>query len=357
MLKVGGVLPLRVTLGVGPGADAAPSAGNDLAARWREDLELLAEIGISVIRFPFDWSRLQPRPGGLDDDWRELYSDVLDGAAAMGVDVWACLFEGLQPAWFDDDGGFTDERAADRWWPRWVEAAADTFGDRVAGWVPFDDPVGHAERVAGDDSIGHQATLHHMLVAWRDAWRILRGGPPVATCLRLGIVRAVDDTVPARQAARHADALRWTLWLRGLRDGRSAVPGRMAREVADLAGSLDVLGISIIADLDPDQPAGDDVVGGWEERTGSVIRRAAEEGPARPMAVTVRPARTDVDERLRVLDAFGRAAHHAIDDGVDLTSIWASPVIAGPGGPDALVDRDRQPTPCADAWAALARRG
>ena len=285
-LTVGGVLPLRVTLGVGPGADAAPSEGNDLSTRWREDLALLAEIGVTAVRFPFDWSRLQPRPGALDDDWRELYGNVLEAAASIGIDVWACLFEGVQPTWFDDDGGFADERAAGRWWPAWVEAAADAFGGRVAGWVPLDDPVGHAARVAGADSIRHQATLHHLLVAWRDAWRILRGGPPVATSLRVHIVQPADHTVPAREAARHLDMLRWTLWLRGLRDGRSAVPGKEPRAVPDLAGSLDVLGISTVADLGEDEDAGDEALTRWQERAGSIIRRAAEDGPSRPLAVT-----------------------------------------------------------------------
>jgi hypothetical protein len=41
-------------------------------------------------------------------------------------------------------------------------------------------------------------------------------------------------------------------------------------------------------------------------------------------------------------------------DGVDVSTIFAAPVIAGPGGPDALIDRDRQPTSCADAWTAIA---
>ena len=163
-LRLGGVLPLRTSLGIGPDADAATTSGNDLATRWREDLALLAEAGITAVRFPFDWSRLQPRPGRFDDDWRELYGDALDLAASLGVEVWPCLFEGVQPAWFDDEGGFADDRAATRWWPAWVEAVADHFGDRVAGWVPLDDPVGHAARASGGDSLRHQAVLHNLLV-------------------------------------------------------------------------------------------------------------------------------------------------------------------------------------------------
>ena len=351
-IAIGAVLPLRVTLGVGTSADAAPSTGNDLATRWREDLTLLSELGITAVRFPFDWSRLQPRPGRLDDDWREFYGGVLDAGAALGLDMWACLFEGVQPSWFDDDGGFADERAAGRWWPAWIESAAEAFGDRVAGWVPFDDPVGQAERAAGGDSSRHQATIHHLLIAWRDAWRILRGGPPVATALRLAVARPSDDTVAARDAARLEDRLRWSVWLRALRDGTSSIPGRVERAIPDLAGALDVLGISVVADLGDDERADDGALDRWEDRFGAILRRAAEEGPNRPIAITVRPAREDVDERRGVLEAFGRATRYAIGDGVDVAAVFASPAIAGPGGPDALVDRDRQPTSCVEAWLA-----
>ena len=95
----------------------------------------------------------------------------------------------------------------------------------LPGRVPTDDPVGQAERAAVGDSSRHQATVHHLLVAWRDAWRILRGGPPVATALRLAVVRPADDTVAARNAARLEDRLRWSVWLRALRDGTSSTWG------------------------------------------------------------------------------------------------------------------------------------
>ena len=353
-IRIGGVFPLKVGLGIGPHADAAPADGNDLATRWREDLALLADAGITAVRFPFDWSRLQPRPGRFDDDWRELYDDVLDLAGALGIDVWPCLFEGVQPAWFDDEGGFADDRAAARRWPAFVEAAADHFGDRVAGWIPLDDPVGHAARTSDGDSLRHQAALHNLLVAWRDAWRLLRGGPPVATSMRVHLVRPVDDTSEARTAARREDALRWDLWFRALRDGVSAVPGRLERPVQDLAGSLDVLGISTVADLGDDERADDAALDRWTDRAADVLHRTAERGPDRPIAVTLRPGREDGDECRAVVEAFGRAVSSSRRGGLRVSSVWAAPAIAGPGAPDAAFDRDRQPTSALDAWLELA---
>ena len=175
------------------------------------------------MRFPFDWSRLQPRPGRLDDDWREFYGGVLDAGAALGLDVWAWLFEGVQPSWFDDDGGFADERAAGRWWPAWIESAAELFGDRVAGLGAIDDPVGKLSGPVGRRPARHQAMVHHRFDAWRDAWRILRGGPPVATSLRCGMGRPrITPCLPRGRAVQ--DRLRWRVWMRSLRDGTCAIP-------------------------------------------------------------------------------------------------------------------------------------
>ena len=122
----------------------APRPGNDFLTRHHEDLPLLADIGVRAVQLGIDWARLEPTQGDIDDDWREWYHDVLDSAARAGVAVWATLHERTVPRWFDDAGSFGDERAAGRFWPRWVERCADLFGDRVAGWFPIHDPVGAA---------------------------------------------------------------------------------------------------------------------------------------------------------------------------------------------------------------------
>ena len=69
--------------------------------------------------------------------------------------------------------------------------------------------------------------------------------------------------------------------MRALRDGTITIPGRADRELADLAGSCDVLGIatSDAHDLEP------------------LLHRTADMGPDRPLAVTFRPTGADIDAR------------------------------------------------------------
>ena len=71
----------------------------------------------------------------------------------------------------------------------------------------------------------------------------------MSTAIGVKTVRPADQTVQAAEAARRQEHLRWNLWLDALHDGTISIPGRADRELADLAGSCDVLGI-VVADVD-----------------------------------------------------------------------------------------------------------
>ena len=117
-------------------------------------MRLLAGLGLTDVRLAVDWARVQPAPGQIDDDWREWYEDTI-GASRGRAAIWATLWEGPVPRWFDDEGGFADDAAAGRWWPRWVETAAGLVGDRVDGWFPMDDPVSQVAHLT-DDPLRHR---------------------------------------------------------------------------------------------------------------------------------------------------------------------------------------------------------
>lgn len=356
--RLGASLPIRSTLGYDPRSPLRPSDGNGFRTGFREDLALLAEWGVTDLRLGADWARLQPRPGTIDDDWREWYQDVLVAARALGIDVWLGLLEQSVPAWFDDDGGFTDAKTAGRWFPRWVEVCTEVFGELVAGWFPLHDPIGVAAAAAAsagaaDGSPRHLDALTNVVIGWRDAWRVLEGGPPVATSLGIRTVRALDASPEARTAARREDHLRFTMWLRALRDGVLSVPTRSERPISGLAGSLDVLGIALGTDLADDTRPDDGALLRWQDRAGRLVRRVAEEGPSRPLMVTYRARRADDDERKLVVESLSEAVHTARRDGVEVRCVFWEPGIDGVHDATGPIGRDRDPKPSAGAWATL----
>lgn len=163
----GAMFSTAATLGHAESNTLGPTAGNGFRNRWVDDLAHLSEHGISTVRVTLDWSRLQPRPGSIDAGWVEFYGSLLDASRALGSQTWVCLHEAGVPKWFDNEGGFGDDDAAAKWWPRWVEAAAEHFGDRVAGWIPFLTPPSSVASV------------------WSDTWSIVGGNAPVVRSFRL----------------------------------------------------------------------------------------------------------------------------------------------------------------------------
>jgi hypothetical protein len=292
--------------------------GDGFDTRYAEDLQLLAEHGLHDARLPVDWATLQPKAGAWDGERAEWYRHVLDAADAAGVRIWLSLFDRTArlPGWFLDERGFSDSRATGRFWPRWVDAVTDAFGDRAAGWFPLDDPVGRAAEAAGDDEVRHQETIANLVTAWRDAWRILRGGPPVATSVAAFGPKVTNDW--------------WaTTWLAGLRDGMLLVPGRGERELADLEGACDIVGMRL---------AVDGSVPRWEAAIGDVFQRAAELLPDHALAVAQLAVNgPDADEQ----GVLFEAASSVITDAGGGTNLQ---VAFTPFGHLFTLDRDPRPT-------------
>jgi len=233
-----------------------------------------------------------------------------DTARSLGVAPWLRLLQPAIPLWFDDEGGFTDDRNAAKWWPRWVEAVSDRLGEVAAGWVPFEAPYAMCVRLAPDDLRQQGDVLHTLLVAWRDAWRLLHGVHPVATSLDVATERPTDESPAARAEAKRRDQMRWDAWLRSLTDGIARVPGRAEREMPDLAGSLDVLGVALRREVE-----------------GSIVR-VADHGLDLPIAVTFRPtADTDAEVKLpvgRKVEVDGREELLLlVAEGIKAASPWS----------------------------------
>ena len=136
LYQQGVALTVESTFGLDAATDlgASPAPGFDVDA----DIGLLVALDVTAVRLTFDWARLQPHPERVDAAWIERYDEVLAAAGAAGLEVWACALDRAVPQWFDNDGGVADVETLTRRWPRWFEIVVDRWGDRIAGWVPFD---------------------------------------------------------------------------------------------------------------------------------------------------------------------------------------------------------------------------
>jgi hypothetical protein len=290
----GVAFPTASTLGTSAASDLGESGGNGFRSRWADDLDAVAELGVSAVRLSLDWARLQPRPSEIDGGWVEWYESVITTARRLDLAPWLTLYDGSIPRWFDDEGGFADAVAAGRWWPRWAERAADQFGDAAAGWVPLVARVDNARAV------------------WRDTWTAVRGGHPVARPFALP-----DD----RQLLDAGDQ------------------------------SCDLVGV-LLEPMSTGSTAIDDRIAERElERMSSLLRMAAEEGPERPLAVaSFGSSLLDPDSHGRVVEQLRLAIDDVVSDGVTVEVAFVGPAVSVGEDHLGLVDRDVGPTPAGTAW-------
>ena len=386
------------TEGVAPAADwsrferdgRVPLSGDGagFASDHVEDLRLAAAIGLTDVRVTAEWARLEPRPGTVDGDALDRIRAVLVAAVEAGLRPWVTLVHGTLPGWFvDDEGGFADATARDRWWSQHVDRTAEALEDLAAGWVPIDDPIGSALRghllgvrpPGRTDPVAARDHVEGTLEAAFEGWRLLCSGdaPVMGTFAAPSVFASVPpdagagDATTARlrdRARERADEWRRVLvdpWLRALADGELAWPWRAPVDRPALAGAFGPVGL--VADhpvaVDPDGIPGpypvearSDAAGSapLPEELGVVLRSVHERLGAHDLVVAGCGVSTgDDDWRDEVLQGVVAQVESAHDDGVPVVGLfhdslldgydasgWGAP--AGFAGPRGLFTRERR---------------
>ena len=108
--------------------------------RWREDVELMARLGVGSYRFSLAWPRIQPtgrgpaNPAGLD-----FYERLTDGLLARGITPVPTLYHWDLPQPLQDQGGWLARETAARF-AEYAGLAAARLADRVPLWITLNEP-------------------------------------------------------------------------------------------------------------------------------------------------------------------------------------------------------------------------
>jgi beta-glucosidase len=138
--------------------------------RWREDVDLIASLGVNAYRFSIAWPRVLPEGGGpVEQRGLDHYSRLVDALLERGIEPVVTLYHWDLPASLDWRERDTAARFAD-----FATACYTALGDRVRWWLTINEPwiVGllgfqlglHAPGVQGD--LRAEVTVfHHLLLA------------------------------------------------------------------------------------------------------------------------------------------------------------------------------------------------
>ncbi|HEU0077760.1 MAG TPA: family 1 glycosylhydrolase, partial [Longimicrobiaceae bacterium] len=169
--------------------------------RWRDDVRLMAELGLKAYRFSISWSRVLPEgtgranPAGLD-----FYSRLVDALLEAGITPMATLYHWDLPAALDDRGGWASRDAAE-WFAEYAVTAFRALDGRVPLWATLNEPwvVMHEGYLAGGHAPGHRnlyeapRVTHNLLRAHGAAVRAYRAEGRG----RIGLVVNLEPKYPA----------------------------------------------------------------------------------------------------------------------------------------------------------------
>jgi beta-glucosidase len=351
--------------------------------RYRDDVRLMAELGLRAYRFSLSWPRVQPAGRGPAnqvglDFYRRLADELLD----QGIEPWVTLYHWDLPQPLEDAGGWPARETADRF-AEYAGLAHDALGDRIRTWTTLNEPwcsafLGYA---SGEHAPGRQdppasvRAAHHLMLGHGlavGALRAARADTRLAVTLNLYATSPHTASPADADAVRRIDGLANRLFLDPIRLGRyPADVVEDLRLVTDfghvrdgdleiISTPLDALGINyysryVVAapfdDAQPERrppspwPGSEDVrfvTSGrpvtemnWEiDAPGLVetLRRVYTEYPELPLYVTENGAafadevvdgRVEDADRVAYLDAHLRACREAIDSGVPLKGYFA----------------------------------
>lgn len=112
---------------------------------YKEDIQRIADISLNSFRTSISWSRLFPSgTGEVNKKAVEFYSSVLDGLIDKGVEPFINLYHFDMPMELQEKGGFENRETIEAY-RHYAETCFDLFGDKVAHWFTFNEPMIPAE--------------------------------------------------------------------------------------------------------------------------------------------------------------------------------------------------------------------
>lgn len=189
------------------------SVACDHYRRWREDVDLMASLGVAAYRFSVAWPRLIPsgigrhEPAGFD-----FYDRLVDRLLAAGIDPLVTLYHWDLPQALQERGGWADRDTA-KAFADYAHAVARRLGDRVRRWVTHNEPwcaaiLGHEAGVHAPGLTDKRVALaaaHHLLLSHGLAVSALRDAAPN---LEIGIVQLTSAGHPASGSDADREATR-----------------------------------------------------------------------------------------------------------------------------------------------------
>ncbi|HEX7993849.1 MAG TPA: family 1 glycosylhydrolase, partial [Streptosporangiaceae bacterium] len=112
----------------------------DAYHRFRDDVALMASLGLNAYRFSVSWPRVQPGGGGpANQKGLDYYRQLVEELAEHGIAAALTLYHWDLPQELQDEGGWAARDTAQRF-ADYASLVAGALGDRVKHWITLNEP-------------------------------------------------------------------------------------------------------------------------------------------------------------------------------------------------------------------------
>jgi beta-glucosidase len=204
-LADGGAASIQHRFAHTPGNTLAGATG-DVAAdhynRFRDDVELMKELGLGAYQFSVPWSRVVPEGHGtVNEKALDFYDALIDELLEAGIKPAPVLYVWEMPGAAQDRGGWANRDSA-QWFAEFSAAAFGRLGDRATHWFTICEPqsAAHFGYVLGElapcirDIYAGMRAAHHLLLGQGLAVEAFRASGAKG---EIGNYHALTDILPA----------------------------------------------------------------------------------------------------------------------------------------------------------------
>jgi len=192
--------------------------------RYKEDVQLMKELGLKGYRFSIAWPRIYPQgKGQVNQKGIDFYDSLVDELLKAGIEPAITLYHWDLPQTLQDMGGW-DNRDVIDYFADYAFKMYDVLGDRVNKWITHNEPwvVAFVGNAFGEHAPGYKdyalavRISHHLLLSHAKAVQAYRqsgSDGQIGITLNLTPVYPASDSPEDCEAAQFQDGFqnRWFL--------------------------------------------------------------------------------------------------------------------------------------------------
>ncbi len=185
--------------------------------RYKEDIKLMAEMGLESYRFSIAWTRIFPKNNGqINEKGIEFYNSVINECLKYGIVPFATLYHWDLPQYLEEIGGWTNKKTIDEF-VRFSDVCFKAFGDRVKHWITFNEAVYFTRfgYITGAHPPGlrncqekYFVAVHNVMVAHAKAvvlYKSLKQYGEIGITHAFAPAFAADEKISSKEAVIHAN--------------------------------------------------------------------------------------------------------------------------------------------------------